>query len=102
MKKILVMTLSIAALAGLAGCVEYDDGYGYGPYDGPYYYNGYYDGYYDGYYGPYVGGYWGTDGVFYYSDGHGDYDRDYGHHFRRERFEHGRPFRAMRLHDDDR
>ncbi|MEJ0044657.1 MAG: hypothetical protein WDM81_21650 [Rhizomicrobium sp.] len=43
----------------------------------------YFDGYYDGYYGPFDDGYWGTDGFYYYSDGHDhSWHRDSGNHFR--------------------
>jgi hypothetical protein len=81
------------ALTLLAGCETHERvAAGYGAVD--------YDGYYDGYYGPYPGGYWGTDGFFYYSDGHGGHLRDDGHHFHRERFDNGVGFHAEH-HDQD-
>ena len=87
----MVVIACAAALTFLAGC-ETRSEVGYGAVD--------YDGYYDGYYGPYPGGYWGTDGFFYYSDGHGGHLRDNGNHFRHERFEHGQGFHAEH-HDRD-
>lgn len=91
--KALVAIASAAALTLLAGCESHREMVaGYGTVD--------YDGYYDGYYGPYPGGYWGDDGFFYYSDGHGSYHRDDGHHFRREHFDAGVGFHAEH-HDHD-
>ncbi len=91
MRKISLIATSAVALL-TAGCAYHEH---YGPAYADY------DGYYDGYYGPYVGGYWGTDGFFYYSDGHGGHLRDDAHHFRREQFEHGSPFHADHNPDGD-
>ncbi len=90
----LLAALSLLAVTALAGCAA-DEGYGAGFY-GPPYGGGVY---YDGYYGPYPGGYWGDDGFFYYDDGDGRFDRDEGHHFRHQAFEHSERFHADSGHD---
>lgn len=82
--RFLTLTAAAAGVLMLAGCSDYDDGYGYGYrmssagyYDAPYYDNGYYGqsswygrpyawSWYDGYYGAIGGGYWASDGYYYY------------------------------------
>lgn len=39
------------------------------------------DAWYDGFYGPYAGGYWGSEGRFYYGDGHHGFRPDMAGHF---------------------
>jgi hypothetical protein len=91
------------AAAGLmvVGCAS-DYGHGRGRYVGAEVgYNSYgpSDVWYDNYYGPYSDGYW-QGSVFFYSDGHGHYNRDDGGHFRHERYDGSHQYRASPHHGD--
>jgi len=91
MHRLVLAAAAALTLAAATGCEA--------RYHGP---PGYADVYYDGYYGPFAGGYWGDDGFFYYSNGHGGFDRDEGRHFHHRAFEHGQHFHAdARPHHDD-
>lgn len=83
MKILLPGLLAAAAALITAGCTEdtYRHGHGGGLYVST---PQYYEGYYDNYYGPFYDGYWaGNDFFFRSADGQA-YQRDDGHHFRRE------------------
>jgi hypothetical protein len=76
MKAISILACSAVAAALLGGCAS-----GYG--EGVTSVGVGYDGFYDDYYGPFTNGYWDHDN-FFYSDGRGRWQRDVGHHFRRD------------------
>jgi hypothetical protein len=81
-KSLIAIVLAGSAILFTAGCAVHGDAVASGV-ESPY--AGYaYDGFYDDFYGPFDDGYWGTDGFFYFSDGHGGFRRDDEHHFRHE------------------
>jgi hypothetical protein len=86
--KRLALNIAIAALMALAGCA---DEYGSRGFFGISLSSN--SVWYDDYYGPYPGGYWSGDGVFFYSDRRGNYQRDDGGHFRHGRFENARKYK---------
>ena len=91
-RKFLVFAAACAGALSLGACTQgyygasvgYGGGYGYG-YPGYYPAYGYgwdpYDVWYDGFYGPYYNGFWGTDGFFWFQDGHRRWRRGDGDHF---------------------